>query len=106
MIATMEKTEKEDFLSEVGQLFERQTRHIVGVLTEHYDDKIKLVVEQYVGLREEFDDMRKVLDSHTNMIEGLIIDVAVIRVDLNKKAHANDLIALNQRVHLLEKKSS
>ncbi len=102
MMVIMEKGEKEEFLSEIRQLFDAQSRHIVGVVTEHYDDKIKLVVEQYTGLREEFDGVKRILGSHTEMIGELAVDVVGIRLGLKGKADTADVSVLKRRLDILE----
>ena len=102
MIAAMEKNEKEEIVLEM--------RQIAGVLTEHYDDKIKLVVEQYGGLGREIDGMKKTLMLHTEMFKDMAVDIVVIKSDigaikaqLNRKADVKDLAVLDRRVSAMEK---
>lgn len=109
MLAVMEQKEKEEFLSEIGNLFERQVGHLADVVTKHYDDKIELVMKQLTDLREEFNDMKRVLNSHTEMIGELVVDMAIVRTDigairaeLDTKADTRDVVVLNGRVSALE----
>jgi len=104
MVALMEKIEKEEFFSEIGRMFETHAHHIVGVVTEHYDDKIKLVVEQYVGLREEFDDMKCMFVLQGEKIDSIILDIVIIKNELKKKADVSEVAALDHRVSALETK--
>lgn len=78
-------------------------RHL-GVLIERVDDNVKLVAEQY-------GDIKKTLDSHTDMIGKLTVDVAIIKEDaefiknsLKKKVDIDEFAALERRVLLLEKR--
>ena len=104
MLALMEQVEKEEFLSEISRVFEVQAHHIVGVLTEYYDDKVKLVVEQFDGLHRVIDDVRQALASHEGKIDLIVADVVVIKNELKVKADARDVATLDHRVHVLEAK--
>ncbi len=111
MLAVMEQKEKEDFLSDIGCLFEAHAERFVGVVKEYFDDKIKLVTEQYLGLREDFDGMKRILDSHTEMIGELAVDMVVVRSDLkaikaglDTKADERDVVVLDRRINTLETK--
>lgn len=105
MIATMEKIERrEEFLSEINRAFKAHADHIVGVLTEHYDDKIKLVVEQFDGLNNAIDGVRQEVAVCNSKIDSLIVDVVMIKNDLKAKADAKDVIILDRRLCALEAK--
>lgn len=75
----------------------------LGVLIEHVDEKVGLIAEQH-------GDIRKILDSHTEMIGNLAVDVSLIKDDisfiknsLKKKVDYDEFAALERRVLLLEK---
>jgi hypothetical protein len=120
----MEKIEIEEFFAEMRRIVEVQIRQAVGVLVEHYDDKIKLVVEQYDGIAGHMGNMERKLDSHTEMIGELAEDVfnikedikilkgdaAFLRADtlaiknkLDVKGDKRDVVLLDRRVQALER---
>lgn len=75
-----------------------------GVLLEHVDEKVGLIAEQH-------GDIKKILDSHTEMIGNLAVDVSLIKDDisfiknsLKKKVDYDEFTALERRVLLLEKR--
>lgn len=75
-----------------------------GVLLEHLDDKIGLVAEQY-------GDIQKSLEGHTEMLGSLATNVEIVKDDiefikhaLKRKVDAEEFIALERRVALLERR--
>ena len=78
-------------------------RHF-DVVIEDVKDEIKIIAEQYT-------DVKKTLNSHTEMIGSLAEDVAVIKTDvefikgaLKKKVDYDEFAALERRLSLLESK--
>lgn len=78
--------------------------HHLGVLLEHVDEKVGLIAEQH-------GDIKKILDSHTEIIGNLAVDVSLIKDDisfiknsLKKKVDYDEFAALERRVLLLEKR--
>lgn len=74
----------------------------LGVIIEHIDDKVSLVAEQY-------GDIKKTLDNHTEMIGSMKMDIEVIKTDvafikggLKRKVDIEEFSALERRVALLE----
>jgi hypothetical protein len=105
MLAIMEKSEKEEFFQEIRH----EIRQIVGVIVEHFDSKLTLVVEHFDGLRTEVRELRNVVDSHTDMIGNLMVDMTIVREDvketrfvLEEKAGKKDVLALEKRVTKFE----
>lgn len=94
-----------------------ELRHI-GVLLEHVDEKVGLVAEQYVdikdeigGIKGEISSIKKTLDSHTGMIGKLAVDMEIVKTDIElikhsfkKKVDIDEFAALERRVLLLEKR--
>ena len=89
----------------------------LGVLIEHVDSNVSLVAEQY-------EDIRKTLDNHTEMIGNLTVeleivkgdvkttkvDIEIIKADIEfiknsvkKKIDIDEFAALERRVLILEK---
>lgn len=60
----------------------KEIRHF-DVLIEHVDEKVGLVAEQYGDLKKDIGGLKKTLDSHTEMIGGLAIDVSLIKEDIS-----------------------
>ena len=58
-------------------------KHYLGSLSEDFFDKIKVIGEQYIGLKEHldkrFDQIEQKLDSHTEMIGNLMIDMETMK---------------------------
>lgn len=104
MIALMKKVEKEEFFSEMGKVFEKHADRIIGVVTEAYEDKIKLVIEQFGGLYEAIDDLRQKFTLQEEKIDSVIVDVVVIRSQLKTKADTSEVAALDHCVRVLETK--
>ncbi len=84
----------------------RQEMRHWGVLFEDMDHKWNIVAEQY-------GDIKKTLDSHTEMIGSLKTDSEIIKTDiefiknsLKRKIDVEEFSALEKRVILLEKKLS
>ena len=92
-------------------------RHL-GVIVEHIDNKVSLVAEQYGdikkdigGIKDDIVGIKDTLNSHTEMIGRLNIDVTIIKEDigfikgsLKKKIDIEEFSALERRVTLLEKR--
>lgn len=81
----------------------KEIRHL-GVIIEDTNDKVSLIAEQY-------GDIRKTLDTHTEMIGSMKVDVEVIKTDiefiknsLKKKVDLEEFEALEKRVRYLESK--
>ena len=75
----------------------------LGVLIEHVDSNVSLVAEQY-------GDIKRTLDNHTEMIGSMKMDIEVIKADitfikggLKRKVDAEEFSILERRVALLEK---
>lgn len=110
----MKKVKKVSPRTDVSKEF----RHL-GVMIESVGDDVKLVAEQY-------GDIKKTLDTHTEMIGHLAVDVEIVKDDistlkkdmaitkediefiknnLKKKVDIDEFSALERRVSLLEKHS-
>lgn len=83
----------------------------IGVLIEHFDNKLDLVVEQYADVKKILSEHTKTLDSHTEMIGSMKVDVEIIKSDiefikrdLKKKVDIDEFSALERRVAALEKR--
>ncbi|TSC78446.1 MAG: hypothetical protein G01um101429_777 [Parcubacteria group bacterium Gr01-1014_29] len=82
----------------------------LGVIIEHVDGTVSLVVEQYGDTKKTLDNHSKILDSHTEMIGSIKMDIEVIKADitfikggLKRKVDTEEFSILERRVALLEK---
>ena len=99
----------------------------VGVLVEQVGHEVRVIAEQYGDIKETLRKHGEKLDSHTDMIGGLAVDVAVLKEDskatrlnidviktdiefiksgLKRKVDVEEFSALERRVALLEKRSA
>ena len=76
----------------------------LGVLIEHVDGHVGLIAEQY-------GDIKKTLNNHTEMIGSIKTDIEIIKEDisfikggLKRKVDAEEFSFLEKRVALLEKR--
>lgn len=100
-----------------------EIKHYLGVLGEDFQDKIKVIAEQYFDIKETLDSHTKtlnshteildshtrmlsshteILNSHTEMIGQLMTDVSEIKNDLKQKVSYIDFAKLEKRVVRLE----
>ncbi|MBI3589062.1 MAG: hypothetical protein HY093_01455 [Candidatus Liptonbacteria bacterium] len=89
----------------------KEFRHL-GVMIESVGDDVKLVAEQYVDLRNDVKSIKQTVESHTEMIGNLSVDLLIVKEDiefikgsLKKKVDVDEFSALERRVSLLEKHS-
>ena len=83
---------------------EDMKRH-VGALSEEFQGRVKAVAEQFGGLNEK-------LDSHTEMIGKLVVDMDIVKTNvefmkdsLKKKVDYEKFTLLENRVSLVELKA-
>jgi len=81
-----------------------EIRHL-GVLMENMGDDVKLIAEQYGDIKNDIKNVKNVLDEHTEMIGNLMIDIQIIKTDvefiktsLKKKIDIEEFAALERRV--------
>jgi hypothetical protein len=98
----MEITENK--LKEILTEQRTEFQHVVGIFKEDLESKINLIAEQY-------QDIKSIQKSHTEMIGSLMEDVQIIKADaqflkreLKRKVDYDEFDALAKRVALLESK--
>jgi hypothetical protein len=98
----MEITENK--LKEILTEQRTEFQHVVGIFKEDLESKINLIAEQY-------QDIKSIQKSHTEMIWSLMEDVQIIKADaqflkreLKRKVDYDEFDALAKRVALLESK--
>ena len=88
----------------------KEIRHL-GVIIERVDDKVGLVAEQYGDIKKILDVHTKKLDTHSEILGKLTVDVEIIKTDvefikhsLKRKVDIEEFAVLERRVALLEKR--
>ena len=86
-------------------------KRYTGVLSEEFKGQVKAVAEHHLDLKKDITDVKRALDSHTEMIGKLGVDMEIVKTNvefmkdsLKKKVDYDEFIALERRVHSLEGK--
>ena len=94
----------ENRLKEILAEQRTEFQHVVGIFKEDLESKINLIAEQY-------QDIKSIQKSHTEMIGSMMEDVQIIKSDvqflkreLKRKVDYDEFDALAKRVALLESK--
>ena len=78
------------------------------IVLEDIRDQFKEFGEALIGMKvsheKRFDSMEKKLDSHTEMIGQIMIDVAEIKNDLKQKVGRDEFARLEKRVLMIERR--
>lgn len=82
---------------------EDMKRHM-SALSEDFQERVKVVAEQFGGLNTKIDKMHGTLDSHTEMIGTLMVDMTVVKSDvklikesLKTKMNRKEFVAFERR---------
>jgi len=83
-----------------------EIKRYIGALSEDFQHGLSAVAEQVSGLNEKLDmEMKKVnakLDTHTEMIGGMAVDIQEIKNVLEEKADKKSVALLEGRVSRIE----
>jgi|SRR3989344_1399279 len=103
-----------------------EVKRYLGALKEHFDDKVKVVSDQFADVNrkldahtekldahtEKLDSHTEKLNSHTEMIGKIMTDIEIlkgdmseVKNDLKQKIDRREFISLERRVRLLESKA-
>ena len=87
-----------------------EIRHL-GVTIERVDHNVGLIAEQYGDIKKDIKGIKETLDSHTEMIGNLSVNIEIVKSDvefikqgLKRKVDADEFAALEKRVAFLEKR--
>ncbi|MBI2465693.1 MAG: hypothetical protein HY452_02445 [Parcubacteria group bacterium] len=87
-----------------NRINDNQELRRLGVLIEHVDSNVGLIAEQH-------GDIKKTLNMHTEMIGKLVVDIEIVKSDIEfikhsfkKKVDIDEFAALERRVLILEKR--
>ncbi len=96
---------------DVDKKFEEQRKAIsedvkryIGVLTEDFDSKVQMIVEQYESINEKLDSHENRLFNIEKNIEIMKVDISFIKGSLKQKVDVEDFSVLERRVILIEAK--
>lgn len=103
----MKKVEPKENLKKIikeeRKIYQEATERYLGALSEDFHSRVDAISEQYGDIAEK-------LDSHTEMIGSIKVDIEIIKEDvefikgsLKKKVDVEEFSALERRVSLLEK---
>ena len=79
--------EREEHNTEVQKLIKtsrEETGRYLGALEENFQHGLSAVAEQFLSVKETLDEHGRKLDSHTEMIGELKVDVTMIREELDE----------------------
>lgn len=95
----------------ISKLLKNQTEQLVEI----FDDRIKVVTEQYGDIKNTLKFHTETLKSHSEQIANLLMDTTElkydvkqikldIKIDLQNKVDKKHFVDLDQRIRKLEKK--
>ncbi|MBI2446252.1 MAG: hypothetical protein HYV51_00310 [Parcubacteria group bacterium] len=61
--------------------FDKEFRRL-GVFIEHVDSSVGLIAEQHGDIKKDISGIKKTLDTHTEMIGKLAIDMEIVKDDV------------------------
>ena len=77
-------------------------KRYIGAVSEDFQHRVSAIAEQFTGLNNKLDDHGRILNSHTEMIGRLMIDVEEIKVGMNEKVSRSEFNKLESRLVSLE----
>ncbi len=106
-----DKKEIKGYMKKLSDDFGKQ----IGVYVEDVNDRFKATAEGTAGVNEKLDRIEKTLDSHTEQIANILVDVSSVRLDMNdiryktevtldRKLDKKHFVDLEGGVRVLEKK--
>lgn len=102
-----------------------EVKRYLGALSENFTHQVKGIAEQYTDLKKDISKINKTVESHTEMIGKILVDVTVVKEDasvlkkdvsvikgdislikndLKQKVDREEFALLERRVLMLEKK--
>ena len=89
-----------------------EIKRYTGALSEEFKGQVRVIAEQHLDLKKDITDVKKTLDSHTEMIGKLAVDMEIVKTnvetikgDLKKKVDYDEFLKLERRVSAIEAKS-
>ena len=86
------------------QISTSEMKRYLGVLHEEHLDALKGIKEGFDVIGRRLDRHEKILDSHTEMIGQIMVDVTSIKGDLKHQVDYDDFTRLEKRVGKIEVK--
>jgi hypothetical protein len=82
----------------------KEYQKYLGVLTENFDSKLRLVVDSLTGVQEQLIALREMVAKNTEDIEIMKMDLHIIKDDLIEKISRADFKIMEKRIDLIEKR--
>ena len=79
---------------------DNQVMRYIGAVTEQYKDGQKAIGEQYFDLKKEIKKINQKLDSHTEMIGDLAVDVETLKGDV--KVLKDDMVVVKSDLQIIK----
>ncbi len=86
-----------------------EVKHYLGSLSEDFQHKVSAIGEQFSSLHNDVREIKKTLNSNTEMVGKLIVDVTVIKgdiqeikTDVKQKIDRTEFARLEKRVLAIE----
>lgn len=103
--------EIKDYIKVLQDKSDTDIKRYTGALSEEFKGQVKAVAEQYSDLQKDVSGIKKTLESHSEMIGKLAVDVEIVKANvefikgsLKKKVDYDEFLALERRMSLLESK--
>jgi len=92
------KTEKRDpQIAAILKPYQEDMKRYMGALKEEFESRVAVIAEQYK-------DIKGTLNSHTEMIGQVLVEIDDIKDRLKQKVDYADFVKLEKRVRALEVK--
>jgi len=98
----MEINEKN--LKEILKGQREEYQRYLGVVTEDFQSKVKLVAESVMGIQEQLSAICDMVAKNTEDIEVIKMNLHIIKDDLKEKISREEFKIFEKRLELLEKK--
>jgi uncharacterized protein YwgA len=90
---------------ELAKKSKADIKRYTGALSEEFKGQVKAVAEQHRDLKKDITEVKKTLESHTEMIGTLLVDMTVVKGDvrsikesLKTKVSRKRFVELERRV--------
>mgnify|MGYP001596390950 CR=1 FL=1 len=79
---------------------DNQVERYLGVLSENFSDKVKVIGEQYSHLIKKIDEVQNTQKSHTEMIGNLMVDMETVKGDV--EVLKDDMIIVKSDLQIIK----
>ncbi|MBI2100699.1 MAG: hypothetical protein HYT47_01625 [Candidatus Vogelbacteria bacterium] len=101
-MAKLGKTKKRDTEPAWFKSYHEDQKRHMSALSEDFQDKVQVVAELALDIKKTVDSHSKILESHTEMIGKIMVQLEEIKGELKQKVDYSDFVKLEKRVVRLE----